>query len=731
MKLFLKIVTALVCGASLTAFAATSNVTATITDSDSQTWNNCTWSATLSSPRGAPTIGGSPVSPSLQLVQGSCTSSGALSGTFVDVSSLDQSGATYTFTIQPNAWVSPSIIAGVSVTGASPILSTLLSAGIKAPRFPAGNQSFGYLDVEVNPTPVVGDSYYNTGTVCSDTGGLRQFNLAGWACGGGGGSGTTPAILKAGLMALYVPSSCSGTTYTDISGNSNNGTLATSTAAPTCNANGVSFVAGSHQFISLPAALNSAKTVQIFTIPLTILRGAGTGAALNNELLGSSMSAGLHIFGRIENSPGGPFTDSTAIYAGGYTTAINDTTSLPSLYTWDLSCTLDHIYINDQEASSYFSQATTCNRQTTANLQLGGSAANGSGNFSSVTVSVAAFYSTELTAAQVAANYQAIKSYLQNTVGLSFTFKPNGGSTPTLVCTGDSITNGNGVTTPATQSWCTPTVLSPLTTTAFNIANLGAGFGSINTLLSEGESREDTFFQSNTGFNFNTLFLGTNDGGATALWTPSEVFNLLMAFANRRAAGPTHPKPILVTMLSRTGNTAAGTSFDSYKNTLNGLIRGQSIYPILDFAENATLGADGAYANFADGIHPNTAQNVLMAQSTANLMNYLTGSNVGNPTVLTATGTLTWTQARVVRAVPAANMTITMPACDGPTGQTVTIINTQSTAGSFTVGATAATGQTINGIAAGTNVTVPNGGSLVLSDQLNAAATGGCHWEVL
>jgi lysophospholipase L1-like esterase len=543
---------------------------------------------------------------------------------------------------------------------------------------------------------------------------------------------TIPHILTTGLMALYVPSSCAGGVYTDISGNGNNGTLATSTAAPTCNANGVSFAGANHQYIALPASLNAAKTIQIFTIPLVAARGAATGAVATGELIGSAVSAGEHIFGRTQISPGGPFNDSTAVYAGGYTTSINDVTSLPSLYTWDLSCTLDHVYINDQEATSYYVQGTTCNKQTTSNLQLGGSAGNGA-NFSSTTISVAVFYSTELTAQQVASNYQAIKSYLQNTVGLSFALKPNGGSTPTLVCSGDSITNGNGTTTPATQSWCTSTVLSPLTTTAFNIVNLGAGYGTMNAFISEGESREDTVFAANAGLNFDTVFFGTNDAGVGAAtpFLPPGAFNLIMAFANRRAAGPTHPTPILVTMLSRTGNTGAGTNYDIYKNQLNALIRGQKTYPVLDMAEVAALGADGAYASFTDGIHPTTAQNVIMAQTTANLLNYLTGTTAANPTVLTASGTLTWSQARVVRAVPAANMTITLPACDGPTGQTVTIINTQSASGTYTVGVTAATGQTVNGVAAGTNVTVPDGGSLILSDQLNAASTGGCHWEAL
>jgi hypothetical protein len=99
----------------------------------------------------------------------------------LDTSSVDQAGVTWNFTIAPNASVAPSVVSGVAVTGASPNLSSVLSAGIKAPRFNFGTSAYGYADAEVT-NPVLGSTYFNTGTVCGVSS-LRQYSNIGWACG--------------------------------------------------------------------------------------------------------------------------------------------------------------------------------------------------------------------------------------------------------------------------------------------------------------------------------------------------------------------------------------------------------------------------------------------------------------------------------------------------------------------------------------------------------------------
>lgn len=169
---------------SATAFG--SSVTATITDSDSQTWNNGIWTVTLFSPNGPPTVSGTPVTTTH--ASGTLSGSGVLSATLTDTSTIDQSNAQWCFTITPNAAVLPSSPICTTVVGATPSLSAVLSAGIVAPRFPAGLSAYGYLDKEVS-FPVLGSSYYNVSTPC-----YRQFSQTGWTCGSGGGAVTFDQI---------------------------------------------------------------------------------------------------------------------------------------------------------------------------------------------------------------------------------------------------------------------------------------------------------------------------------------------------------------------------------------------------------------------------------------------------------------------------------------------------------------------------------------------------------
>lgn len=182
------------------AYASTTSVTATLIDSDGTAWAGCTWNATLASPLGRPTIAGAPVA--LTFASGSCNSSGVLSTTLTDTTSIQQAGATWTFIIQPNASVGPSTITGVVVSGTSQSLSAILSAGLNLLRFQAGStasgrSAYGYANVEVSPLPdptaVLG--YYNivSNSAC-------VYSAAGWACGGGSGGAVASVFGRTGAV---------------------------------------------------------------------------------------------------------------------------------------------------------------------------------------------------------------------------------------------------------------------------------------------------------------------------------------------------------------------------------------------------------------------------------------------------------------------------------------------------------------------------------------------------
>lgn len=152
----------------LAAFAAgasaqTSNVTATITDADSQTWNNGTYTISFVQPPNdatAPVWNDTLMTPSQKIYTGSLSGSGVLTVALPDNTFITPGGSLWLFVICPNATAQCTQVS-LKVSGASPDLSTTLSNATITPRFSALLNAFGYLDVEVTPTPVPGGQYFN------------------------------------------------------------------------------------------------------------------------------------------------------------------------------------------------------------------------------------------------------------------------------------------------------------------------------------------------------------------------------------------------------------------------------------------------------------------------------------------------------------------------------------------------------------------------------------------
>lgn len=152
-------------------------ITAQITDSDSQTWNAGTWTASLVSPSGPPQG-----CTTATTVSGTMSGSGVLTGSLCDNSLVGPSGSTWRFTICPHASANCSQVS-TAVSGSTENLSSVLSAGVTAPRFAAAFGAFGYADVEVATIPPPGATYYNVTTPA-----FRQWNGSAWVTVGGGGS---------------------------------------------------------------------------------------------------------------------------------------------------------------------------------------------------------------------------------------------------------------------------------------------------------------------------------------------------------------------------------------------------------------------------------------------------------------------------------------------------------------------------------------------------------------
>ena len=167
-------------------FCQTSAVTATITDSDSQTWNNGTYKIEFVGLSGVSQYywNGTLMTNAQMTYSGTMNSSGVLTKSIPDNGYIAPSGTQWKFTICPNASVPCSTVI-TTVTGGSPDLSSVLSAGVKAPRINAGIGQYAYSTTEVNSPATVGLTFYNV-----TANALYVWNGTSWA-GIVGGSGIT------------------------------------------------------------------------------------------------------------------------------------------------------------------------------------------------------------------------------------------------------------------------------------------------------------------------------------------------------------------------------------------------------------------------------------------------------------------------------------------------------------------------------------------------------------
>lgn len=188
------------------AFAQTSNVTATLTDPDGQTWNDGTYTINFVPTPGVPGPftwnGGQSFT---KQYTGSFSNLGVLAISLPSSNFIAPAGSTWRFTLCPNASFQCTDVV-LPVTGAAPNLSVALSSLLPAIRFAPGLHSFGYLDVEVG-TPAEplypGALYWNvTSSVERQWTGVAWINFAGSS----GGTVTTFSVVNStgGLLTTGI-----------------------------------------------------------------------------------------------------------------------------------------------------------------------------------------------------------------------------------------------------------------------------------------------------------------------------------------------------------------------------------------------------------------------------------------------------------------------------------------------------------------------------------------------
>jgi len=716
MKRPLKAAAALLCAVALSAYASTSAVTATITDADGQTWNNGTWSAELVSPNGSPTIGGVAVPASQQRANGPLSSSGAFSATLADTLTIDQAGTTYRFTLTPNASVPSSQISGVVVTGATPNLSSVLSAGTTVPRFVAGPISYGYRDSEVYPSPAIGDSYYNVTTPC-----YRQFSLAGWTCGGGSGGTALPFAVD----AEWAFNDGSGTTIKDISGNGHDATFGSGSNAPSWNAYGVAFNSTGDSFPAPQFATTNITTFKSVIIAHCVypeIQTTGTGGnvpyAQAATLFGSSTANGIN-FGGGQSVGGGE-------YFGAFrpnTIAISPFANKAAAINGWGGCQTSALTIGANDALYENGLPVTLAQtgSSSAIVTSTGGYEFGSGDFGIVNAyrGTITYALLSLNSVWTAAQVQQLNTYIQakletRTMPVYPTFNQSLASQ--LIFPGDSIWAGHG----ASGIWTSHLALNK----TYTVNNWAVGGMNAWDLGRLAESRWYSQVAPSAARNVVIFDGGTND--LVNGWSAADTWSSISLEAKKALA--IGAVPVVSTLISRTGQDAA-------EAPLNALIRAgwkqAGFAALLDMAETPPFAA-GGFSNLtyyqADGVHPNggtvctpTDGGGVLCFYASKLVNTLDGSSAANPDTTTSNTFVAADANNYVIQTPTAAATYLLVSCGAITGQTKTIVNGST---GFTITVSPTSPDTIVGSAS-----IPAGGSMTYTAVNSSPTAGGCFWS--
>lgn len=479
---------------------------------------------------------------------------------------------------------------------------------------------------------------------------------------------TNGAILTAGLLAEYRMTEGTGTTLTDSSGNGNTATFPGGANNPTwlTSTGGLSFSAASVQYVQLPAAVTAAKTILLVT-NLNVLPATGTFPAF----LATNAAPGLQL--TASNFDGGGFASNDAntpkvfLWNGATGTAGIQYRATPLgthtiVYLLDL--TADSMYFDGVKQVPYVSGQSQ-GVQTTGNFQLGGGNAVGAGgarNTNACTCSIyyAAFYSTELTAAQALFDYGQIQQMMASR-GVPSPARWDGPA-DSLVFDGDStslqfallpnLAVNNGIVPHAEGA----TGYAVGGDAGFPLQNLIYNQAAVEFPYIPTQGRATLVFWGGT----NDCSLGLT--GATT-WQ-----NVLAATRNAQTAGMS---PFVMSMMSR-------QSFDTCKNVLDTAMRQQwqkSSLGFIDVGGDANLGCDGCYLvakYFPDQVHESIYAG---ANIVAPMMSRIINRYYGNTSWSTATTYTTSAAAAttVTAAAESANIaTYTFGSNPFPKGAMVT-----------------------------------------------------------
>ena len=632
-------------------------------------------------------------------------------------------GTTYGFT--PQAFTAGTV--NSTTINATTVNATTINGALKATQLPVfGASGSGHSSGAVpDPGAVPGASRY-----------LREDGT--WTAppaGGGGSGGSVAALPVGGATADYHFQDGVGSTLADASGNGNTATLSAGGLAPSWVPSGLAFAG--QESVSLPAALNNSKTFCnfVYITPITSSIPTNQYPVLVSSSLGAPGLNLMYAYNSLGNTP----LYAPYIYAGN-TQGLQSSNLMSGFHAVCFTLgagggDLNRAYIDGVEVN-YSGQGSSYGVQSSGNLFLGSAGVAPFGNSGFVgTYYRFATWPFELTPTQIAAVSGAGRAEIA-TRGVATTPVSPPQVSPQLIVGIDSLTYGQGLASPATQTWAANLTL--VNQPAYTLTNYGITGMTLWAISGSAMNREALL--CNSGSSNPSVYIllgGENDaafgvGTVAAAWTSESSIVQTM-----KKAGC---KVYIGTVLSQIGSAPNyGGTYDAFKNAFSAvqLEQWRSIGAdgIIDFAAQPLLGADLASTNpnptacsggapfQADHIHPTACGQLLMAAAASNRLNYDNGYKVENPNyVSTATYTLAAGDGAVVNATT-ANAAWTMPDCTGQSGAVYTISNPQSATTLTIVGGT---NQPINGLTSA--ITIPSNSNVKLTDVPNAKTVSGCHW---
>lgn len=425
-----------------------------------------------------------------------------------------------------------------------------------------------------------------------------------------------PSIVTNGLVAKYKHDDGSGTTLTDSSGNGKNGTLGTTTEAPSWVSTGLSYDGGDNVSITgLDDALFLGANGFTAIIVQKVQNTAGEKFV---EFMSDNSGAdGIKI--PIELRTNNSVPSYIAL------TRAHDTAGLAwraghySLNSWAMYAVVAPQAI-EGAGSFYINAARYGVNPASANVAH----ANGTGATGTATgrakplrfgtredgvvkliggTAYAVFYNRQLTQAEVEQNYLAIRSELSSR-GITLPSMTN-----VIAFDGDSQTWGTGIAAEGTDypAQCIATLGNTYQYINNGVTGQQLGSGGANTINGDAPTYVDPAVSSGfTGKKICVLWGGSNDidAGVAAATVQGYIESYVSA---RKAAGFTHV--VVLTMLDRAAFTAGERTA---KNTCNGTIRSRAAtvgYTVADVAADGRIGDDGDYSDTtyfnADQVHLN------------------------------------------------------------------------------------------------------------------------------